>query len=240
MSEKFERKLEKRLKEETDNMEKQKQETWSRIESELFTGETKKKRTPWVATAVAATLILLIVAASIPDLRQPVVNSVKELFVEEKEQNINIEGQEEETDVQRNADEEWNYVIYVDEDRYRLEEGEGVDRIIPATELGEAYPEVSMMITETEATPGEIESEMTETYPDYSIESEQVTTPQEATELRAVPQGATEWNTPIYRWYVIEGETTYVVKQNYFLEAAEGHGARFDAMLETFEIVEEE
>ncbi|MCF3943543.1 RNA polymerase sigma factor [Oceanobacillus alkalisoli] len=50
-----------------------------------------------------------------------------------------------------------------------------------------------------------------------------------------------EWNTPIHRYYVMDtiNEQVFIIKQVYFLEAAEGHGARFHYMLESFEIAKE-
>lgn len=48
-----------------------------------------------------------------------------------------------------------------------------------------------------------------------------------------------EWNSKVVTAYVISNgnEGSFVITENYFLEAAEGHGARFHHMLESFEIV---
>ena len=76
--------------------------------------------------------------------------------------------------------------------------------------------------------------------------NEEVTTPLAATAITALGEERTEhgkfghqWDTPVHQYYVTQGENGYVfvIKQTYFLEAAEGHGSRFDQMLETFQVV---
>lgn len=50
-------------------------------------------------------------------------------------------------------------------------------------------------------------------------------------------RSGSEWNSIIRNYYIIENGTgLYIIESQYFLEAAEGYGARIHAMLSTFEI----
>jgi len=53
--------------------------------------------------------------------------------------------------------------------------------------------------------------------------------------------GATKWNDPVSKYYFVDNTKggTFVIKQQLFLEAAEGHGVRFDNMVKEFKIVNE-
>src|SRR5699024_10118804 len=123
--------------------------------------------------------------------------------------------------------------------------------VVPNQALGEEYPEVSMEIIREEGiTVDEMIHKMKQELSDLNMEIRQeeiVDTPIEGTVIRAIGEGyinehgktGPQWDTPIYKYYVINeyhGQF-FVIKQKYFLEAAEGHGVRLDAMLESFEIV---
>lgn len=50
-----------------------------------------------------------------------------------------------------------------------------------------------------------------------------------------------EWNDKVVVYYLVDNTQggTFLIKQQYFMEASEGHGARFYHMLKEFEIVKE-
>jgi len=83
-----------------------------------------------------------------------------------------------------------------------------------------------------------IEAELKVDFPELR-EIENVTEPVEGYLLHGI--NGSEWDSNVVHLYVISNgnEGSYVIREDYFLEAAEGHGARFHYMLESFEIVEE-
>src|SRR5699024_6198364 len=144
-----------------------------------------------------------------------------------------------------------DYVIYIDEDRYRMEEIDGVERVVPKEPLGDNYPEVYMEISErSEVGKDEIRTEIEKQLNEDGvslINQEEVSEPLKATMLYAleseyVQDGEIinlEWDAIVHRYYVmtVEDDRAFVIKQQFFTEAEEGHGARFDAMLASFEII---
>ena len=69
----------------------------------------------------------------------------------------------------------------------------------------------------------------------------EVTEPVEGIYIHAI-DGGTQWDDEVVNYYLVDNTQggTFIIKQKYFLEAAEGHGARFYHMLEEFVIVPEE
>ena len=56
-----------------------------------------------------------------------------------------------------------------------------------------------------------------------------------AVQLKA--KTGSEWNSIIRNYYLIEEKNSvYLIEMQYFTEAAEGYGARMQAMLDTFKI----
>jgi len=59
----------------------------------------------------------------------------------------------------------------------------------------------------------------------------------EAIHYKAVE--GSEWNSIVSNYYfIVKGQNVYVLATQYFLEAEEGYGARFQAMMDTLNIVE--
>jgi hypothetical protein len=71
--------------------------------------------------------------------------------------------------------------------------------------------------------------------------AQKVTEPVEGITIHAI-DGGTEWDDEVVNYYLVDNTQggTFVIKQKYFLEASEGHGARFYNMLKEFTIVPEE
>ncbi|WP_342514055.1 hypothetical protein MKY34_04645 [Sporosarcina sp. FSL K6-1522] len=234
--------LHKRTEQEADGL---KDDIWNALEKELFDDKKgdvkhmKKRIIPVILTAAAA---LIIVFSLQTEPGMAFVKSMKELFVPEKALIQSIEGQDEETDVHLNEGTNAEYIIYVDETRYKMIKGEKADIITTIEPLPAQYPQVSMEIKQvTDEKPEElvtkVETDLKKDFPELrAIES--VTEPVEGYLLHGAAGNAPD--SKIVHTYVISNGKTgsFIITSNYFLEAAEGHGARFYHMLESFEIVE--
>ena len=193
-----------------------------------------------LAASMAVVAVLIIGLNTQPGLA--LVNRIREMFEPEKNITQDIEGSKEEQDVQLNEGGNAEYVIYIDEERYKMEKGPGADKIVPNPPLPERYPEVSMEIRQVadkspEELIREVEAQLKESFDD-------VTTPQQVEEpvngwtVRGL--GGNKWDSPLERVYVTGNrkQGSFIITQRYFLEAEEGHGARFHHMLKEFYVVE--
>lgn len=227
-------------------------EIWSRLEDELFAEpkpadkKVKKMKKKIIPLFIAAAAGILIAFSFQTETGMALIDRIKEMFVPEKEVVQSIEGMEEETNVQLNEGKDAEYVIYIDEDRYKMIRGEGdkPDVITTKEELPEQYPEVSMTIeqipgTAPDALASQYEEELKQEFPDLRP-IEKVTEPVEGYQLHGIKNGGMEWDDEVVHAYVISNgkEGSFVITERYFLEAAEGHGARFYAMLQEFHIVD--
>src|SRR5699024_2630063 len=127
----------------------------------------------------------------------------------------------------------------VDTSRYKMIETSTSDKIIPIEPLDNKYPEVSMEIVQTETSSetalNNIKQELQELDMNITIE-DGINKPLKATFISAIGKGytnefgktGTQWDTPVYQYFVTEEQSgqVFIIKQQYFLEAAEGHGAR--------------
>lgn len=153
----------------------------------------------------------------------------------EKKAILIIEGMEEEVTLQLQVSSLYPYAIYLDEDRYHKEEREDRDYILPRADV---EPEVFMAIwhrqgvTVAEAL-AEIEEQLQEEYADV-LTQEEVENPLPAYYLYAASGNAR--NDTVDRYYLVQDfrDGVYVIQQRLFTEAVEGHGARFDGLLEEF------
>lgn len=228
-----------------------KEEIWNGLEEELFheiqysKGEKKimktKKHVISLIIAVAAALLIAFSLQTSPGMA--FIKSIQDMFVPEKEISQSIEGQEESTEVHLNEGKDAEYVIYIDETRYKMIRGENTDIITTVDPLPEKYPEVTIEIKQiTNEKPEDlvqkIEAKLTKDFPELR-EIETVTEPVEGFLLHGA--AGSESDSKIVHAYVISNGNggSFVITENYFLEAAEGHGARFHHMLESFEIVEQ-
>jgi len=239
--------LDKRTDQETIGL---KEKIWNDLEKELFSEEKvnrgavkilkKKNRViPIIITTAAA----LIIAFSLQtDTGMAFIKGIKDMFVPEKVITQSIEGQDEKTDVNLNEGADAEYIIYVDETRYKMINGDKADVITTIEPLPEKYPEVTMEIRQVadqkpEALVKKFETELKKDFPELRA-VETVTEPVEGFLLHGL--NGSDWDARVVHAYVISNgkDGSYIITQNYFLEAAEGHGARFHHMLESFEIVE--
>ena len=229
---------------------KMKDEIWNELEQELFTnkrykGESnklkKRKRGKAIVWLIASAAILIMFSLQ-TKTGQALKSEIKDLFVPEKEVIQNIEGNDEKTEVQLNEGSNSEYVIYVDEERYKLTKGEESDIISSIIPPPKNFPEVTMEIKQVVNEKPEdlilkIEAELKKEFPELQA-IEEVTEPVTGYLLHGA--AGLEPKSNIVQTYVISNgkEGSFVIMQKYFLLAAEGHGTRFYRMLDTFEIVE--
>lgn len=241
----FDKKIKEALLKKTDEILSVQEELKRKLEQQLFiekerTMKKSKRKRGKVAFLIsfAAVLVLSFVFFQ-TDAGYALVDKVKSLFEPEKKIIQEIEGQEEETDVQLQEGKEAKYVIYIDEERYRFEG----DLITTKEPLGEPYPEVSMeIIQELEKSKEEVIEAIKEELADkgYIVAFEQeVDDPKSGYVIYSVADEKREWNTPVEKYFILTEENhLFVFKQKFFVEAEEGHGARFSAMIKDFHIVE--
>lgn len=242
----------KALCEDTSEADQMEQEIWSRLDAGLFAEaqtapeKVKSKKRKMLPLLIAAVAGLVIAFSFQTDTGMALIDRIKEMFVPEKEMIQSIEGMDEETNVQLNEGKDAEYVIYIDEERYKMIKGQGdqPDVITPKEELPVNYPEVSMTIEQIlDTAPGILvsryEEELKLEFPDLRA-VEQVTEPVEGYQLHGIQNGGQVWDDEVVHAYVISNgkSGSFIITERYFLEAAEGHGARFYAMLQEFHIVE--
>ena len=198
----------------------------------------KKRFIPVFITAAA-----LVIAFSLQtDTGMAFMKGIKDMFVPEKKTIQSIEGQDEVANVNLNEGTNSEYIIYVDETRYKMINGKETDIITTIDPLPEKYPEVTMEIKQVanekpEDLVGKVETELKIDFPELRA-IETVTEPVEGYWLHGTT--GSEWDSKVVTAYVLSNgkKGSFVITENYFLEAAEGHGARFHRMLESFEIIE--
>ncbi|PZX02918.1 hypothetical protein C7437_10813 [Psychrobacillus insolitus] len=200
----------------------------------------KKQRKIIPIMIVAAAAIMLLFTTQ-TDTGTAFIKQLKDMFVPKKEITQSIEGTEEETEVVLQEGKDAEYVIYMDEERYKLVKGESSDIITTKEPLEDRYPEVSMEIKQFKDVSPEdmvvtLETEIASTYTTVT-ETENVTEPVEGYKIHGI--SGSEWDSPVTNVYVIDNRHggSFVITEKYFLEAAEGHGARFYAILQEFKII---
>ena len=202
-------------------------------------GPRRRLRRLVAGTAAAAALMTAFLAAAPPG--QALVAEVRSWFAPEKTVDESFEGipGSAEAELQEGAS---GYVIYFDEEKFRMVRGDGVDRIVPVDPPGAAYPEVYMEISRSAEAPLEVARSLAETAREPTLLGpREVASPVEGWEVYAVGgTGGLEWNDPVVRYLAFPDGAggSFIAKQNYFLEAEEGYGARFQLMLKEFHIIE--
>lgn len=224
-----------------------KDDIWNHIDQELFQTKNRrekklKRKSKIIPIVLAAAAGIMILFSTQTESGSAFIKQMKDMFVPEKEIIQSIEGNEEETSVNLKEGKDSEYIIYIDEERYKLVAGVESDIITTKEPLEERYPEVSMEIKQfTDIAPLEMVSTLeTELASEYTkvTETESVTEPLEGFKLHGI--SGSEWDSPVTNIYVVDNLNggSFVITEKYFLEAAEGHGARFYAMLQEFEIIE--
>ncbi|RXZ77797.1 hypothetical protein EBB07_27385 [Paenibacillaceae bacterium] len=254
----MERKLKERMLEESSYSKTLKDEIWEEIEMKLdnqpqfsesrlsrshnkqnknMSGKKKIK----LAMGIGAAAIAIGVFFSLP-VGTAFMKDIQSWFAPEKKVEVEVEGNKEETQQELHHNETSEYVIYYDVDRYKLVQEEGKDIITTKDPLPDQYPDVSLVIEQNENTkPDELIKEVSQLLAGSYAQvrdAEVVTEPVSGYRISAID--GQEWDSKVTAVYVIDNhkEGSFVLTLNYFLEAAEGHGARFEQMLKQFQIVE--
>lgn len=248
MSNQFEEHIKKALEQENPFTKEDTDEMWNQLESKLFENTQgnkkmkKRKRTIFVAIAAAAAAILIAFGSQTPT-GSAMVDKVKAMFAPEKDVKTNIEGTKEDTKLNLHEGKKAKYVLYVDEERYQFITTEEADKVVLKEELPEQYPTVEMEIKQLEDKQpreaiAEANTQLSKQY-DEIVRVEEVTYPLKATLITARDSNV-DWNTPLAKVYIFSNgdKGSFVITQTLFMEAAEGHGARFDEMLKEFHMVE--
>ncbi|NLN41059.1 MAG: hypothetical protein GX160_03565 [Clostridiales bacterium] len=251
MNDRFDDKIKKALEYGTDNALSQKEEVWNAIKAKTYflpkgvsrMSRKRKKQKPifkiLAASTVAAALLLTFLVETEPG--KAAIDKIKEMFEPQKNIVQDLEGNKEETVVELNHS-KIGYVIYVDKEMYDLVKSDEADRIV-AKHQGEGLPEVFMEITQIvdkapSAVAADIENQLKTEFPIVENRG-QVSDPIDGRLIRATT--GNEWNDKVVVYYLVDNTQggTFVIKQQYFFEASEGHGSRFYHMLKEFEIVKE-
>lgn len=242
---KFDDQMKRELEKHTDaDVHELKDDIWNEINKELFESRriTMKRRKRWIPAALIAAAALVLAFTLQTDSGLALIKGIKDMFAPEKEVIQSIEGQDEPTNVHLNEGKDSEYIIYVDESRYKMIKGEETDIITTIEPLPEQYPEVSMEIKQypsdkPETLVKELEAQLKVDFPDLrGIET--VSEPVEGFWLHGLTEST--WDGKVIDVYVVSNgkDGSFVITKKYFLEAAEGHGARFTHMLQSFEIIE--
>ncbi|WP_026487359.1 hypothetical protein [Caldanaerobius polysaccharolyticus] len=189
---------------------------------------------------IGLTAAALIIAFAIgTNAGKAAVSKIKDIFVPQKVIVQDIEGQKEDTKV--NLNESNGYVIYIDENNYKLIKQDGKDKIIPKIKLDDRYPEVYMEIQQIkDKSPQEmatqIENELRSRF--ENVENKGII----EQPIRAIfiyARSGLKWNDTVVKYYLVDNKKggTFVIKQQLFIEATEGHGVRFDNMLKEFKVI---
>jgi hypothetical protein len=172
---------------------------------------------------------------------QAAVSKIKELFAPNKVVKQEIEGMPSEDNMAL-KESSMKYIIYIDEEMYTMENLEGKDKIVPKNKAAN-YPEVFMEIQQVkdkkpEVVASEVEKELKVKFKTVKNEGT-VKDPINSILLRA--NSGTNSKDTVVQYYLVDNTKggTFVIKQQYFMEAAEGHGARFYHMLKEFKVVSE-
>lgn len=158
---------------------------------------------------------------------------------QEKTTTIMMEGMEESISLSLQVSSQFPYAIYLDGERYRLDVEGGRDIILPRDEVAD-LPEVLMSIQHKQDVSisqfaSELADQLGAEY-DHVNEEGWVYNPVQAVHIYAVNNGAHD--DTVERYYLVEdfADGIFVIRQQLFVEALEGHGNRFDRMLEEFYI----
>ncbi|MFD1738173.1 hypothetical protein ACFSCX_16725 [Bacillus salitolerans] len=195
-------------------------------------------------SSIAAAIIMVLLATT-TETGMALVSQMKEWFVPEKTIEIELEGMKEDSNVTVHEGTS-NYVIYFDEERYKLIQVEGNDRIVLKEELDERYPEVYMEISQVKQSPDKVIQVLQNRLKEEGMieipDAKEVEEPVNGWMVYGIGgSGGTEWDDPMIRYYVFDNgqNGSFIVKQKFFLEAEEGHGVRFDQIVKELHIVED-
>lgn len=258
----MDQKLKNRLQEESRYDNKLKDEIWSQIELQLEgsprekpelqawektnmnnKGRTSQMKIMKITAGVAAAAVAVTVFLTLP-AGTAMMKSIQNWFEPEKQIEIEVEGDKEQTQGQVHVNEESRYAIYYDKGRYKLVQEDGKDVITTIDPLPEPFPQVSLTIEQDvskkpEEIAQEIAKQLASEYAEVR-EIEQITEPVNGYSIHAID--GNDRLSKVITVYVTSNDQqgSFILSSRYFLEAAEGHGSRFRQTLEQFEVLKPE
>lgn len=258
----MDQKLKNRLNEESQYDNKLKDEIWSQIELQLEgsprekselqawektnmnnKGRTSQMKIMKITAGVAVAAVAVTVFLTLP-AGTAMMKSIQNWFAPEKQIEIEVEGDKEQTQGQVHVNEDSRYAIYYDKERYKLVEEDGKDVITTIEPLPEPFPQVSLTIEQDvnkkpEELAQEIAEQLAKEYAEVR-EIEQVTSPVTGYSIHAID--GNDRLSKVITVYVTSNDQqgSFILSSRYFLEAAEGHGSRFTQTLEQFEVLKPE
>lgn len=132
------------------------------------------------------------------------------------------------------------YEIMYDADRFEYSDKDGSDTFVAENPDPAIYPYVYLSINHIEnKSASDYAKELSDMLSKSSLKSEitEDASIGNYTGTIITARAGSEWNSVIRNYYIIEnGTSIYTLESQYFLEAAEGYGARIHAMLDTFKI----
>lgn len=248
MDHRDEKKIRDAILEGTEEVAELKDMVWSNIQKELNFDlrkktpmrRRKKKISNFIKYGSIAAAVVIVMGIN-TQYGQAAVSKIKDLFVPNKVVKQQLEGMEEENNVALKEG-SMKYIIYIDEERYTMEHLDGKDKITAKAKAQNA-PEVFMEVQQIkDKNPQVIASELEKELKTKYVKVENrgtVNGPVKGTFIYA--NSGSQWNSAILRYYLVDNTKggTFVIKQQFFLEAEEGHGARLDNMLKEFKIISE-
>lgn len=151
---------------------------------------------------------------------------------------IEIEGEQEEINGLLHAGD--GYEIVYDSERFEYSDKDGADSFMADNADPAIYPYIYVYIDRIEdKSASAYVKTLSDTLSANGLKTEIITDAAignyKGTILTA--QAGSEWNSIIRNYYIVEnGTSIYVIEAQYFVEAAEGYGARIQAMLDTFKM----
>ena len=236
---------------------------WNNIQNNLEEKTMKKNANRNIIGIVAACLILvLIVGGLFTPTGRAAVGKIIDLFEDEKQIVTEVEGETETADQQlqigttpspapseTQQTQLMTYIMYVDESNYSFESSNGID-IIKPLDFPDTLPEVYMEISQVlnlskedvaDSLIQELNGEYETVYEPYSVTEpiDGICIDAHDGDLNGTKETMPQWDSKVVKYYLVDNTQggTFVIKMKYFIEAQEGHGARFDAMLNEFTIV---
>lgn len=148
-----------------------------------------------------------------------------------------IEGQEVTTPMELVEGSDARYSLYVDKELYTFETARDKDLLTTRDAAPDSYPETTLQFLfikskKPEALVNDLKMEYM-----IAMEEQRVTSPVDAISLHGT--AGNEPTSEVVTLYLLEMEMgTLLITEKCFLEAQEGHGARFEQMLATLELNE--
>ncbi len=216
----------------------------STIEAERKRKDMKRKRNFWLSAAVTtAAAAAVTVFFSMTPQGTALADRIVKLFAPEIQMDTQIEGgtETQQAELHANTTGEMGYVIYIDTERYKKEGSAGVDTY-KALNMPEGYPPVQMEIRQItdKGAQQQYEALLAEVKGKYDVAEGrgQVTEPVKGWAILAYDEDDSK--SPYEDIYIVDNKRggSFEIRCKMFREAAEGHGARFYAMLKTFQVVD--